>query len=215
MAEGKRKMSLLMICVDQLHRPCFFMDWTMGDPNTWDNMRNWLQEIGGQLLEHKPKAIVVVSAHWEEKVATVTTNAKPPMFYDYYGFPKHTYELSWPAAGAPDVAQRVRDLLKAKGIASAEDAKRGFDHGTFVPLLVAMPKAEIPTIQLSLLASLDPAAHIAIGQAIAPLRDEGVLIIGSGMSFHNMRAFSADSKVVVVVCVCVCLCVDVATFTGE
>lgn len=146
-----------------------------------------------------PKALLVVSAHWEERVPTVMTAPRPPMLFDYYGFPDATYQLSWPAPGAPDVALRVRELLTAAGIESAEDGARGFDHGTFVPLMLTYPEADIPTIQLSLKVGLDPAEHLALGRALAPLRDEGVFIIGSGMTFHNMRAFrsrggGADSE---------------------
>ena len=141
------------------------------------------------LFATPPKALFVVSAHWEEKVPTVMTHAHPPILYDYYGFPPASYEIKWPAPGDPALAVRVRTLLDAAGFQSASNADRGFDHGTFIPLKVAFPEAEIPTLQLSMLSSLDPAEHIRLGQALAPLRDEGVLIVGSGMSFHNLRAF--------------------------
>jgi aromatic ring-opening dioxygenase catalytic subunit (LigB family) len=168
--------------------PCFFMEWTMGPPDTWDRTAAWLRSISASLPE-APRALLVVSAHWEAGVPTVTTADAPPLFYDYYGFPPHTYELKWPAPGSPQLAERVRALLGAAGMESCADAKRGFDHGVFVPLKVAYPDAKIPTVQLSLRAGLDPAEHIAIGRALAPLRDEGVLIVGSGMSYHNMRGF--------------------------
>ena len=164
--------------------PCFFMEWTMGPPDTWDRMRAWLEDVGRRYPA--PSALLVVSAHWEEPVATVQSGERPPLFFDYYGFPPETYELTWPAPGAPRVAARVRSLLQAAGIESREDAARGFDHGVFVPLKVAYPDARIPTLQLSLKAGLDPSEHLAIGRALAPLRDEGVLIVGSGMSFHNL-----------------------------
>ncbi len=141
------------------------------------------------LLPHKPKALLVVSAHWEEPVPTVMTAAHPPMLYDYYGFPPESYQITWPAPGEPALAARVRALLGAAGIDSAEDARRGYDHGTFVPLKLAYPDADVPTVQLSLRRGLDPQEHLAIGRALAPLRDEGVFIIGSGMTFHNLRAF--------------------------
>src|SRR3546814_2590275 len=99
-----------------------------------------------------------------------------------------------PAPGAPDLGRRVADLLAAAGIASDEEHERGWDHGVFVPMKVMAPEAEIPLLQLSLRADLDPAAHIAIGRALAPLRDEGVLIVGSGMSFHNLRARGPRSE---------------------
>lgn len=137
----------------------------------------------------KPEALLVVSAHWEEPVVTVMTSPKPPMLYDYYGFPEETYKVQWPAPGDPALATRVRALLTAAGIENAENAERGFDHGTFVPLSLTYPNADIPTIQVSLKKGLDPAEHLAIGRALAPLREQGVFIIGSGMSFHNMRGF--------------------------
>ena len=136
-----------------------------------------------------PRALLVISAHWEERVPTVMTSPRPPMLYDYYGFPPESYEIQWPAPGDPQLAARVQELLSAAGIPSATDARRGFDHGTFVPLKLTYPDADIPTVQLSLEANLDPARHLAIGRALAPLRDEGVFIVGSGMTFHNLRAF--------------------------
>jgi aromatic ring-opening dioxygenase catalytic subunit (LigB family) len=117
------------------------------------------------------------------------------MLFDYYGFPEHTYRLEYPAPGSPALAARVRALLAGAGIASDEDAARGFDHGVFVPFLLMFPEADIPVVQLSLRADHDPAAHLAIGRALAPLRDEGVLIVGSGMSYHNLRRFwSTDAN---------------------
>jgi aromatic ring-opening dioxygenase catalytic subunit (LigB family) len=109
------------------------------------------------------------------------------MVFDYYGFPEHTYRIRYPAPGAPALAQRVQDLLQGAGIAAAQDATRGYDHGTFAPLAVMYPQAEVPVLQLSLKAGYDPADHLAAGRALAPLRDEGVLIVGSGLSFHNLR----------------------------
>ncbi|MEQ1569296.1 MAG: class III extradiol ring-cleavage dioxygenase, partial [Myxococcota bacterium] len=118
-----------------------------------------------------------------------------PLFFDYYGFPDEAYRLTWPAPGAPSLAARVRSLLESAGLPSAESTDRGFDHGTFVPLKVAWPGAEVPCTQLSLVQGLDPALHLQIGRALAPLRDEGVLIVGSGMSYHNMRGFGQPSAV--------------------
>ncbi len=151
-------------------------------------LSGYLERVAG-FPKTPPKALLVVSAHWEEKVPTVMTSPRPPMLYDYYGFPEETYRISWPAPGAPDLAARVVELLGAAGIASGTDPERGFDHGTFVPLMLTYPKADIPTLQLSLKAGLDPAEHLAIGRALAPLRDEGVFILGSGMTYHNMRGF--------------------------
>lgn len=142
-----------------------------------------------EVSEAKPRALLVVSAHWEERVPTVMTSNKPPMLYDYYGFPPDSYRIEWPAPGAPQLAARVQALLEGAGFETAADDARGFDHGTFVPLKLTYPDADVPTIQLSLKAGLDPAEHLAMGRALAPLRDEGVLLVGSGMTYHNMRGF--------------------------
>jgi aromatic ring-opening dioxygenase catalytic subunit (LigB family) len=159
------------------------MEWTQGPPDTWERMADWLRALPASLPE-APKALLVISGHWEAPTPTVTSGEKPELIYDYYGFPPQTYELKWPAPGQPALAKRVVELL---GEARA-DPKRGFDHGVFIPLKVAFPDAQIPTVQLSM-RGLDPAAHLAMGRALAPLRDEGVLIIGSGMSYHNMQGF--------------------------
>jgi aromatic ring-opening dioxygenase catalytic subunit (LigB family) len=137
----------------------------------------------------RPEALLVISAHWEAPVPTVISGERPPLLYDYYNFPPAAYTIEWPAPGHPGLAARVQALLGAAGIASAADAARGFDHGTFVPLKLTYPNADIPTVQLSLKRGLDPAEHLAIGRALAPLRDEGIFIIASGMSYHNLRDF--------------------------
>lgn len=147
----------------------------------------FLRRVAGTLP--RPKAILMATAHWESHRVMVSTSTQPPMLYDYYGFPPEAYQLSYPAPGSPEVAARVLELLREGGIPAEADAKRGFDHGTFVPLMLAFPDADIPVVQMSLHESLDPRAHLAVGRALAPLRDEGVLIVGSGMSFHNMGAF--------------------------
>jgi aromatic ring-opening dioxygenase catalytic subunit (LigB family) len=136
-----------------------------------------------------PKAILMVSAHWEEDAFTLTSNPKPPMVYDYGGFPDYTYHIHYDAPGDPALAARARELIEAAGMPARLDAQRGFDHGAFTPLKVIYPKADVPVVQLSLRTGLDPATHVAMGRAIAPLRDEGVLIIGSGLSYHNLRQF--------------------------
>jgi aromatic ring-opening dioxygenase catalytic subunit (LigB family) len=141
-----------------------------------------------------PRALLVISAHWEEAQPTVMNGAAPPLLFDYYGFPPESYELTWPAPGEPALAARVQELLGAAGIPSASNGQRGFDHGAFVPLKLAYPDAELPTVQLSLKAGLDPREHLAIGRALAPLRDEGVFIIGSGMTYHNMRAMNPQGR---------------------
>ncbi len=167
--------------------PCFFMDWTMGPPDTFDRMAGWLREFGRRHAE--VKALLVISAHWEAEEVTVQTAARPPLLFDYYGFPEHTYKLTWPAPGSPALAGRVGALLSEAGIEVHQDPLRGFDHGTFIPLKVAFPEARIPTVQLSLHTGLDAATHLSVGRALAPLRSEGVLVVGSGLSFHNMQAF--------------------------
>lgn len=164
--------------------PCFFMDWTPSD--MWDEMGAYLKRLPAD-IGARPKALLIISAHWEEADFTVQTKDAPGLFFDYYGFPPHTYELTWPARGSADLAKRVQDLAGAAGITVKADAQRDFDHGVFIPMLMAWPDADIPTLQLSLKAGLDPEAHLALGRALAPLRDEGVLIIGSGMSYHNLR----------------------------
>lgn len=164
--------------------PCFFMEWD--PPHEWDRMAAYLRRLPMD-IGASPSAIVLVSAHWEEEKVTVQSTPNPGLLFDYYGFPPHTYELSYPAPGAPELAARMLALLKENGIAAGEDRRRDFDHGVFVPLLLAMPAADVPIAQISLRADLDPAAHIAVGAALAPLRDENVLILGSGMSYHNMQ----------------------------
>ncbi|HSW14980.1 MAG TPA: class III extradiol ring-cleavage dioxygenase [Solimonas sp.] len=165
--------------------PGFFMDWD--PPGFWDHLGDWLRALPA-LLPARPRALLVISAHWEEARPTVTSGTQPPLLYDYGGFPPHTYQLRWPAPGDPALAQRVQELLAAQGIACGADPQRGFDHGVFIPLLLAVPQADIPTVQLSLTTRLDAAEQLAVGRALAPLRDEGVLILGSGFSYHNLRA---------------------------
>jgi aromatic ring-opening dioxygenase catalytic subunit (LigB family) len=167
--------------------PWPFVDLGM-DRGELDNLSDYLKGLRN-LPQTPPKSIVVVSAHWEEKVPTVMSSEHPPMLYDYYGFPPDAYQITWPAPGNPGLAARVESLLGAAGFTTASNAERGFDHGAFVPLKVIYPDASIPTVQLSLKEGLDPEEHLAMGRALAPLRDEGVFLIGSGMSYHNMRGF--------------------------
>jgi aromatic ring-opening dioxygenase catalytic subunit (LigB family) len=172
--------------------PCFFMDWTWGPAHTWDATKRFLESLSGTLPE-KPKALLVVSGHWEEPAFTASAAQSPQLIFDYSGFPEHTYKLTWPAPGDPALAERVAGLLKGAGLRSDISKTRGFDHGVFIPLKVAFPQADIPVVTLSLAAGpagqLDPDAHLEVGRALAPLRDEGVLIVGSGMSFHNLGAY--------------------------
>jgi 4,5-DOPA dioxygenase extradiol len=138
----------------------------------------------------KPDAILVISAHWEESAATLLGARTPPMFYDYYGFPDEAYDITYPAPGSPELANRIAGLLLKNNISARLDPQRGFDHGLFIPLKLMYPQADIPSLQLSLLRGLDPTAHIALGKALRELTYENILVIGSGFSFHNMRAFS-------------------------
>lgn len=169
--------------------PCFWI--AFPEPfgaHAFDRLRSYLEGLI-ETLPARPNAIVVVSGHWEAARPTISTSVAPPMLFDYTGFPEHTYRLSYPAPGKPMLAVRMKDLLAQAGIETGPDSERGFDHGVFVPMLIIDPEAVIPVVMLSMQQDLDPALHIAIGAALAPLRDEGVLIIGSGNSFHNLRSF--------------------------
>jgi aromatic ring-opening dioxygenase catalytic subunit (LigB family) len=152
-------------------------------------MVSCLQQISSDIA--KPSAILLISAHWEEGQPTITGKAQPGLFYDYYGFPQEAYDIEYPAAGEPQLAQEVFNLLESSGLAPVMDHSRDFDHGMFVPLKIMYPNADIPCVQLSLVHSLDSTLHIQIGEALADLQHENLLIIGSGFSFHNMSAFFA------------------------
>jgi len=171
--------------------PCFFMDPPPTHPALWDKMAAYLRGIDAS-LGTRPKAVLVISGHWGTAVPTVNTSLAHTLLFDYYGFPEHTYRLTYPATGSPEVAERVRELLAKDHFLSDEDGQRGLDHGVFVPFKLIYPNADVPVVQLSLQSDLDPATHLAVGRALAPLRDEGVLIVGSGMSYHNLRSFFVD-----------------------
>jgi aromatic ring-opening dioxygenase catalytic subunit (LigB family) len=165
--------------------PCFFMD----DPTgVWTGMATFLESLPARLPE-TPKAILIVSGHWEAQGFVFTGTAQPALIYDYHGFPAHTYQLRYNAPGAPILAQKAANLLLAAGLPAQIDPARGLDHGVFVPLKVAFPDANIPVVEMSVDARLDPSMHLAAGRALASLRDEGVLILATGMSFHNMRGY--------------------------
>lgn len=174
--------------------PCFFMDWNPA--NAWDATAAYLRSIPAS-LPARPQAILLVTAHWLAPQPSLSSAAQPGMLFDYHGFPPHTYALTYPAPGAPQLAERVSELLVEAGFAPVQDGTRGYDHGTFIPLKVAFPDADVPVLQMSLLKSLDAAAHIRVGQALEPLRSEGVLIIGSGMSYHNMRGYGDPNSTAV------------------
>jgi 4,5-DOPA dioxygenase extradiol len=134
----------------------------------------------------KPRSILMVSAHWEAKPTTLGATRTVPLVYDFYGFPRQYYETKYPAPGTPELAKRVRDLLREKGLESTDAADRGLDHGAYVPLVAMYPAADVPVLQISMPA-LDPDALVELGEALAPLRDEQVLVFGSGFLTHNMR----------------------------
>ncbi|TNE50171.1 MAG: dioxygenase [Deltaproteobacteria bacterium] len=164
-----------------------------GSPHMWDQMSSYMKGLG-QIPPATPKGILVVSAHWEEAVPTVMSASKPPMLYDYYGFPPETYKVQWPSPGAPELAGEIQSLLENAGFKTGANGGRGFDHGMFVPLKLAYPNPTIPALQLSLKQGLDPKTHIKIGQALAPLRDRGIFIIGSGMSYHNLQVLISQAR---------------------
>ena len=165
--------------------PCFFMDWTMGPADTWDHMASWLRQLH-ESINSKPDAIIVFSAHWENQLVTINSAANPPLYFDYYNFPPHTYELKYPAPGHPELANKIETLLLDAGIACHQDPDHGLDHGVFIPFMLIYPDADIPIVQVSLTNSLDPAEHLAFGKALAPLRKQNILLVGSGLSYHNM-----------------------------
>ncbi|WP_430460778.1 DODA-type extradiol aromatic ring-opening family dioxygenase [Thalassolituus sp. LLYu03] len=172
--------------------PCFFMEWP-GNPHVWDKMAAMLQSIP-QRVPEPPKAILLVTAHWEAPVFTFAGGQQPHLEYDYYGFPPHTYEITYRAQGAPQLAQRAAQLLRDAGIDATVDNNAAWDHGVFIPLKVAYPNEDVPVLAMSLKRGLNPADHLAAGKALAALRNEGVLIIGSGLSYHNLRAFFSPAS---------------------
>jgi aromatic ring-opening dioxygenase catalytic subunit (LigB family) len=145
-------------------------------------------------LPVRAKAVLVISGHWEAPTFSVSTGARPPMEYDYSGFPPHTYHLQYSAPGDPALAGHVCELMVGAGIEVTRNPRQGFDHGVFVPLGLMYPDADMPIVMVSIKSGYSAAAHLSLGRAIAPLRDEGVLIVGSGLTYHNMRGFGLDSS---------------------
>lgn len=169
--------------------PCFFMDPLPGfAPDAWDEMEKFLSGLDKE-FGRRPKAVLVISAHWQTQKPTINYQEAPALLYDYYGFPEHTYKLTYPAKGDLNLADRAFDLLKDAGFDPQRETKRGLDHGVFIPFKLIYPEADVPLIQISFPLNNDPALQMKYGEALAPLRDEDVLIIGTGMSFHNLRAF--------------------------
>jgi 4,5-DOPA dioxygenase extradiol len=164
----------------------------LGDPSH-SELTNSLKNLSSTLTLNSITAILIISAHWEEssfQVLTAESSSSIPLYFDYYGFPPETYKYQYSAPGNIEIANRVVSLLLNSGIkCSHSTSRQGFDHGVFIPLLLSFPSASIPIIQLSLKKGLDSKEHIMAGQALEPLRSEGVLILGSGMSFHNMQHF--------------------------
>lgn len=159
----------------------------------YDRLETSLKDIPRQ-LSVTPKAVLVISGHWEEESLTVMSNQNPGMIYDYSGFPEHTYHIQYAASGSPQIAERITRLIKSCGLTVCQDTQRGFDHGTYTPMAVIYPHADVPVLQLSLKRSYDPMEHIAAGRALSPLREEGVLIVGSGLSYHNLGKFGPMAK---------------------
>lgn len=180
--------------------PTYFISHGGGPWPYMDDMRAMMRELEASLQDMprqigaKPKAVLVISGHWEEADFAVMSSAQPPMVYDYSGFPPHTYDVVYGAPGAPELAQRIEGLIRTAGLPTHLDPHRGFDHGTFAPLVVMYPEADVPVLQVALKRGLDPAVHIALGRALAPLRDEGVVIVGSGLSYHNLRLFGPQGR---------------------
>ena len=163
----------------------------LGD-QSHQEMVSFLKQIASAMPE--PSAILLISAHWEAAQVTLTSAAAPGLIYDYYGFPQAAYEIDYPAKGHPALAHKMHALLQNSGIDAQLDNQRGFDHGVFVPLKIMYPKAHIPCVQMSLVNSLDPEVHLQIGQALSALRQENILILGSGFSFHNLKAFMSQNS---------------------
>jgi 4,5-DOPA dioxygenase extradiol len=163
----------------------------LGDPGH-RAMVDFMRSLPAKL--RKPEAILVISAHWEENVATLLGAAQSPMLYDYYGFPEEAYSITYPGPGDLALAERIVGLLKSGKIPARIDHKRGFDHGHFIPLKLMYPQADIPSLQLSLLDNLDPSGHLALGKALRGLMSENILVIGSGFSFHNLQAFFSQQR---------------------
>ena len=142
-------------------------------------------------LPEKPVSIIVISGHWQTPEFRVSSAKTPAMEYDYFGFPEHTYHISYPAPGSPYLAQKIIDLLTLSGIPCTPDAQRGFDHGIFVPMVIMYPEADIPIVSISIKSDFNPTEHLRLGEALIPLRNEGVLIIGSGLTYHNLPKFGS------------------------
>lgn len=164
----------------------------LGDDGHAEMVAN-LQHLAS--IMDKPSAILLISAHWEAEEPTITSGPQPPLLYDYYDFPPQSYELKYPAPGHPELEDEIQQTLQMGGFPCHRDFSRGFDHGMFIPLMLMYPEADIPCVQLSLIKGLAPDAHVRLGRALASLNRPNLLVVGSGFSFHNMRAFfTPDTK---------------------
>ena len=163
----------------------------LGDPRHKEIIK-FLKNIKFRI--NKPSSIIVISAHWEEDEVNITSGEKPSLIYDYYGFPEESYKITYPAPGNSKLANKIKNLLRAKDINSKLNPERGFDHGVFIPLKIMYPDASITCVQISLLKNLDPKKHIEMGKALSSLMDENILILGSGMSFHNLNILLSGSE---------------------
>ena len=160
----------------------------------FDQLEQSLHDIRRELGD-APRAVLVISGHWEENGFAISSGEQPGMVYDYHGFPEHTYHIRYGAPGSPELARRVQELLHVGGIPARLDPERGYDHGTFSIMKPLYPGEDIPVVQLSIDRSYDPELHLQLGRLLAPLRDEGVLIIGSGLSYHNLREARSSAGV--------------------
>lgn len=158
----------------------------LGDPAHRDLVSR-LQQISADMP--RPEAIIVISAHWEAEVPTITAGSQPELIYDYYGFPAESYEITYPCPGEPALAREIAQATQTHPTPLVLDESRGFDHGVFVPLKIMYPEADIPVVQVSLMANLDASRHIELGRALSQVKREKVLVLGSGFSFHNLQAF--------------------------
>ncbi len=163
----------------------------LGDPSHQE-MISFMKKLPQEI--EKPEAIIVISAHWEEAVPSIIESNNPTLFFDYYGFPKEAYEIKYAPPGNIELIKQIKELFGKNNMQLSIDAKRGLDHGVFIPLLMMYPDADIPVTQISLIKGLDPDRHLLMGKVLNQLLNQRVLLIGSGFSFHNMNAFDWSGK---------------------